>query len=39
MTLRRVQVTGSSTLTSTLLGTLRSDARSHSAFLALAGLT
>lgn len=39
MTLRGVQATGSSTLTSTLLGTLRSDARSRSEFLALAGLT
>ncbi|MFI5685420.1 GTP cyclohydrolase I FolE [Streptomyces sp. NPDC051636] len=38
MTLRGVQATGSSTLTSTLLGTLRSDARSRSEFLALAGL-
>jgi GTP cyclohydrolase I len=39
MTLRGVQATGSSTLTSTLLGTLRNDARSRSEFLALAGLT
>ncbi|MGW2634993.1 GTP cyclohydrolase I FolE [Streptomyces chattanoogensis] len=39
MTLRGVQATGSSTLTSTLLGTLRTDARSRSEFLALAGLT
>ncbi|MER0481048.1 GTP cyclohydrolase I FolE [Streptomyces sp. Edi2] len=39
MTLRGVQATGSSTLTSTLLGTLRSDARSRAEFLALAGLT
>ncbi|MET7801786.1 GTP cyclohydrolase I FolE [Streptomyces decoyicus] len=39
MTLRGVQATGSSTLTSTLLGTLRSDARSRGEFLALAGLT
>ncbi|SED22805.1 GTP cyclohydrolase I [Streptomyces sp. 2224.1] len=39
MTLRGVQATGSSTLTSTLLGSLRSDARSRSEFLALAGLT
>ncbi|MGX1762026.1 GTP cyclohydrolase I FolE [Streptomyces lydicus] len=38
MTLRGVQATGASTLTSTLLGTLRSDARSRSEFLALAGL-
>ncbi|MFF1569973.1 GTP cyclohydrolase I FolE [Streptomyces sp. NPDC058293] len=39
MTLRGAQATGSSTLTSTLLGTLRNDARSRSEFLALAGLT
>ncbi|MGA5560303.1 GTP cyclohydrolase I FolE [Streptomyces platensis] len=39
MTLRGVQATGSSTLTSTLLGTLRDDARSRGEFLALAGLT
>ncbi len=39
MTLRGVQATGSSTLTSTLLGTLRSDARSRAEFLSLAGLT
>ncbi|WP_336048102.1 GTP cyclohydrolase I FolE [Streptomyces sp. CA2R101] len=39
MTLRGVQATGSSTLTSTLLGTLRNDARSRGEFLALAGLT
>ncbi|MGG7570004.1 GTP cyclohydrolase I FolE [Streptomyces sp. BP-8] len=39
MTLRGVQATGSSTLTSTLLGTLRSDARSRAEFLALTGLT
>lgn len=36
MTLRGVQATGSSTMTSTLLGLLRSDARSRSEFLALA---
>ncbi|WP_372482253.1 GTP cyclohydrolase I FolE [Streptomyces glomeratus] len=38
MTLRGVQATGSSTMTSTLLGLLRSDARSRSEFLALAGV-
>ncbi|MFH8370671.1 GTP cyclohydrolase I [Streptomyces sp. NPDC018031] len=38
MTLRGVQATGSSTLTSTLLGTLRHDARSRAEFLALAGM-
>ncbi|WP_078648815.1 GTP cyclohydrolase I FolE [Streptomyces ochraceiscleroticus] len=38
MTLRGVKATGSSTLTSTLLGTLRDDARSRSEFLALTGL-
>ncbi|MFE9095889.1 GTP cyclohydrolase I FolE [Streptomyces sp. NPDC007264] len=38
MTLRGVQATGSSTLTSTLLGTLRHDARSRAEFLSLAGL-
>jgi GTP cyclohydrolase I len=37
MTLRGVQATGSSTMTSTLLGVLRSDARSRSEFLALTG--
>lgn len=37
MTLRGVQATGSTTLTSTLLGRLRTDARSRSEFLALAG--
>jgi GTP cyclohydrolase I len=37
MTLRGVQAAGSSTLTSTLLGLLRSDARSRSEFLALTG--
>jgi GTP cyclohydrolase I len=37
MTLRGVQATGSSTMTSTLLGLLRSDARSRSEFLALTG--
>ncbi|WP_345701713.1 GTP cyclohydrolase I FolE [Kitasatospora terrestris] len=39
MTLRGVQATGSSTVTSTLLGTLREDARSRAEFLALTGLT
>lgn len=37
MTLRGVQATGSSTVTSTLLGGLRSDPRSRQEFLALAG--
>jgi GTP cyclohydrolase I len=37
MTLRGVQATGSTTMTSTLLGLLRSDARSRSEFLALTG--
>ncbi|MEV6833859.1 GTP cyclohydrolase I [Streptomyces sp. NPDC051133] len=37
MTLRGVQATGSSTMTSSLLGLLRSDARSRSEFLALTG--
>ncbi|MEV6810261.1 GTP cyclohydrolase I FolE [Streptomyces sp. NPDC051132] len=39
MTLRGVQATGSTTMTSTLLGLLRSDARSRSEFLALTGAT
>ncbi|MEV5440552.1 GTP cyclohydrolase I FolE [Streptomyces sp. NPDC052682] len=39
MTLRGVQATGSSTLTSTLLGTLREDARSRAEFLSLTGLS
>ncbi len=39
MTLRGVQATGSSTMTSALLGLLRNDARSRSEFLALTGLT
>ncbi|GAA1085943.1 MULTISPECIES: GTP cyclohydrolase I [Streptomyces violaceusniger group] len=39
MTLRGVQATGSSTMTSTLLGLLRSDARSRAEFLALTGAT
>lgn len=38
MTLRGVQATGATTLTSTLLGLLRSDARSRGEFLGLAGL-
>ncbi|MEV0585067.1 GTP cyclohydrolase I FolE [Nonomuraea sp. NPDC050310] len=38
MTLRGVQATGTTTMTSTLLGTLRTDARSRSEFLALTGL-
>jgi GTP cyclohydrolase I len=37
MTLRGIRATGSSTVTSTLLGTLRSDARSRQEFFALAG--
>jgi GTP cyclohydrolase I len=37
MTLRGVQATGSSTVTSTLLGKLRSDPRSRQEFLSLAG--
>ncbi|WP_432169433.1 GTP cyclohydrolase I FolE [Streptomyces sp. 1222.5] len=37
MTLRGVRATGSSTMTSTLLGILRSDARSRGEFLALTG--
>ena len=37
MTLRGVQATGSTTLTSTLLGRLRTDARSRSEFLTLTG--
>ncbi|MDQ0989102.1 GTP cyclohydrolase I FolE [Streptomyces sp. V3I7] len=39
MTLRGVQATGSSTMTSTLLGLLRSDASSRSEFLGLTGAT
>ncbi|MET8469044.1 GTP cyclohydrolase I [Streptomyces sp. NPDC006422] len=39
MTLRGVQATGSTTMTSTLHGILRSDARSRSEFLALSGAT
>ncbi|MER5389967.1 GTP cyclohydrolase I FolE [Saccharopolyspora sp. NPDC002686] len=38
MTLRGVQATGSNTVTSTLLGTLRQDARSRQEFFALAGV-
>lgn len=38
MTLRGVQATGSSTVTSTLLGTLREDPRSRQEFFALAGV-
>lgn len=38
MTLRGVQAMGSSTVTSTLLGVLRSDARSRAEFLALTGV-
>ncbi|MEV4597364.1 GTP cyclohydrolase I FolE [Amycolatopsis sp. NPDC049253] len=38
MTLRGVQATGSSTVTSTLLGTLREDARSRQEFFALTGV-
>lgn len=38
-TLRGVRATGSTTMTSTLLGLLRSDARSRSEFLALTGTT
>jgi len=39
MTLRGVQATGSTTMTSTLFGLLRSDARSRSEVLALTGAT
>jgi GTP cyclohydrolase I len=38
MTLRGVQATGSDTVTSTLLGSLRSDPRSRAEFFALAGV-
>ena len=38
MTLRGVHAAGSTTVTSTLLGTLRSDARSRQEFFALAGI-
>jgi GTP cyclohydrolase I len=37
MTLRGVMATGSTTITSTLLGTLREDARSRQEFFALTG--
>ena len=39
MTIRGVQAAGSRTITSTLLGTLREDARSRQEFFALAGVT
>ena len=39
MSLRGVQATGARTVTSTLLGTLREDARSRAEFLAVAGLS
>ncbi|HEU5271134.1 MAG TPA: GTP cyclohydrolase I FolE [Jatrophihabitans sp.] len=39
MTLRGVQAVGSSTVTSTLLGSLRQDARSRAEFLALTGVS
>ncbi|WP_037355347.1 GTP cyclohydrolase I FolE [Amycolatopsis orientalis] len=38
MTLRGVQATGSSTVTSTLMGTLREDARSRQEFFSLTGV-
>jgi GTP cyclohydrolase IA len=38
MTLRGVQAAGSTTVTSTLLGALRNDARSRQEFFALAGV-
>ncbi|HKS48213.1 MAG TPA: GTP cyclohydrolase I FolE [Amycolatopsis sp.] len=38
MTLRGVKATGSNTVTSTLLGTLRADARSRQEFFALTGI-
>jgi GTP cyclohydrolase IA len=38
MTLRGVQATGSNTVTSTLLGTLRADARSRQEFFSLTGI-
>jgi GTP cyclohydrolase I len=38
MTLRGVQAAGSSTVTSTLLGALREDARSRQEFFALTGV-
>jgi GTP cyclohydrolase IA len=39
MTLRGVRATGARTLTSTLLGILRSDARTRAEFLACTGVT
>jgi GTP cyclohydrolase I len=39
MSLRGVHATGSSTVTSTLLGLLRSDARCRQEFLSLAGIS
>lgn len=39
MTMRGVQAIGSSTVTSTLLGMLREDARSRSEFFALTGVS
>ncbi|MCW2492760.1 MAG: folE [Frankiales bacterium] len=39
MTLRGVQAVGSSTVTSSVLGTLRQDARSRAEFFALSGIT
>lgn len=39
MTLRGVRARGATTVTSTLLGSLRTDARSRAEFLALAGVT
>lgn len=39
MTLRGVQATGSSTVTSTLLGKLRTAPRSRAEFMSLAGVT
>jgi GTP cyclohydrolase IA len=39
MTLRGVQAVGSTTVTSTMLGTLRADGRSRAEFFTLAGLT
>ena len=38
MTLRGVQATGSTTVTSTMLGSLREDARSRQEFFALTGV-
>ena len=39
MTLRGVQAVGSTTVTSTMLGTLRADGRSRAEFFTLAGLS